>query len=270
MKRAAGALPSVAGGRLTVALEVYTLNCPSSLKGCNSMSFFRHCFRRQNHPRFLDELRALLRIPSVSTLPEHKGDCRKAARRCSPSLSASEWSTLASSRPKAIRSSCRLAACCGKAHRAHLRPLRCPASRPARRVALSALRAYRAKRQPLRPRRGRRQSQVVAQVKAPRVVARRQTTALPINVAFFSKAKKRWEGGNRRLRRLQACRSQADFALVSDTELFAPGLPTLCVGLRGMIYTELEVAAQRAISTPECMEERLPIPSSRSRKSSPT
>jgi acetylornithine deacetylase/succinyl-diaminopimelate desuccinylase-like protein len=28
---------------------------------------------------------------------------------------------------------------------------------------------------------------------------------------------------------------------VSDTELFAPDLPTLCVGLRGMIYTELEV-----------------------------
>ena len=34
---------------------------------------------------------------------------------------------------------------------------------------------------------------------------------------------------------------KADFALVSDTELFAPGLPTLCVGLRGMIYTEIEV-----------------------------
>ncbi len=34
---------------------------------------------------------------------------------------------------------------------------------------------------------------------------------------------------------------KADFALVSDTEMFAPGLPTLCVGLRGMIYTELEV-----------------------------
>jgi acetylornithine deacetylase/succinyl-diaminopimelate desuccinylase-like protein len=34
---------------------------------------------------------------------------------------------------------------------------------------------------------------------------------------------------------------KADFALISDTELFAPGLPTLCVGLRGMIYTELEV-----------------------------
>jgi acetylornithine deacetylase/succinyl-diaminopimelate desuccinylase-like protein len=38
---------------------------------------------------------------------------------------------------------------------------------------------------------------------------------------------------------------KADFALVSDTELFAPGLPTLCVGLRGMIYTELEVRGAR-------------------------
>ena len=25
-----------------------------------------------------------------------------------------------------------------------------------------------------------------------------------------------------------------------DTEMFAPELPTLCVGLRGMIYTEIE------------------------------
>ena len=38
---------------------------------------------------------------------------------------------------------------------------------------------------------------------------------------------------------------KADFALVSDTEMFAPGLPTLCVGLRGMIYTELEVQGAR-------------------------
>jgi acetylornithine deacetylase/succinyl-diaminopimelate desuccinylase-like protein len=38
---------------------------------------------------------------------------------------------------------------------------------------------------------------------------------------------------------------KSDFALVSDTELFAPGLPTLCVGLRGMIYTELEVRGAR-------------------------
>ena len=38
---------------------------------------------------------------------------------------------------------------------------------------------------------------------------------------------------------------QADFALVSDSEMFAPGLPTLCVGLRGMVYTELEAVGAR-------------------------
>ena len=40
----------------------------------------------QNHPRFLDELKALLRIPSVSTLPEHKDDCRKAAEALAAEL----------------------------------------------------------------------------------------------------------------------------------------------------------------------------------------
>jgi hypothetical protein len=37
-------------------------------------------FARQNYPRFLDELKALLRIPSISTLPEHKGERATAAR----------------------------------------------------------------------------------------------------------------------------------------------------------------------------------------------
>jgi acetylornithine deacetylase/succinyl-diaminopimelate desuccinylase-like protein len=39
---------------------------------------------------------------------------------------------------------------------------------------------------------------------------------------------------------------KSDFALVCDTELFAPGLPTLCVGLRGMIYTEIEVRGAKS------------------------
>jgi acetylornithine deacetylase/succinyl-diaminopimelate desuccinylase-like protein len=40
-------------------------------------------------------------------------------------------------------------------------------------------------------------------------------------------------------------RLKADFALISDTEMFAPGLPTLCTGLRGMIYTEIEARGAR-------------------------
>ena len=43
-------------------------------------------YSRANHARFLDELKALLRIPSVSTLPEHKGDCRRAAETLAAEL----------------------------------------------------------------------------------------------------------------------------------------------------------------------------------------
>jgi len=43
------------------------------------MSSSAVAYARQNHARFLDELKALMRIPSISTLPENKGDCRHAA-----------------------------------------------------------------------------------------------------------------------------------------------------------------------------------------------
>ena len=38
---------------------------------------------------------------------------------------------------------------------------------------------------------------------------------------------------------------KSDFALVCDTELFAPDLPTLCVGLRGLVYTEMEAVGAK-------------------------
>ena len=36
-------------------------------------------FARGQEKRFLEELKSLLRIPSISTLPEHAGDVRRAA-----------------------------------------------------------------------------------------------------------------------------------------------------------------------------------------------
>jgi len=39
--------------------------------------------------------------------------------------------------------------------------------------------------------------------------------------------------------------AQADAAVICDTEMFAPELPTLCVGLRGIVYGELHVQGAR-------------------------
>ena len=43
-------------------------------------------FVKQNEERFLEELKEFIRIPSVSTLPEHEGDVRKAALFVAESL----------------------------------------------------------------------------------------------------------------------------------------------------------------------------------------
>ena len=43
-------------------------------------------FARQNQQRFLGELKDLLRIPSVSTAPEHKADVQRAAEYVSSDL----------------------------------------------------------------------------------------------------------------------------------------------------------------------------------------
>jgi acetylornithine deacetylase/succinyl-diaminopimelate desuccinylase-like protein len=71
--------------------------------------------------------------------------------------------------------------------------------------------------------------------------------SLPINVRVLLEGEE--EVGGEGIAKYVASKPpelKADFALVSDTELFAPGLPTLCVGLRGMIYTELEVRSAKS------------------------
>jgi acetylornithine deacetylase/succinyl-diaminopimelate desuccinylase-like protein len=83
--------------------------------------------------------------------------------------------------------------------------------------------------------------QVIAQIKALESLLA-ANGSLPINVRVLLEGEEE-VGGEGIAGYVASKPSQldADFALISDTELFAPGLPTLCVGLRGMIYTELEV-----------------------------
>jgi acetylornithine deacetylase/succinyl-diaminopimelate desuccinylase-like protein len=65
---------------------------------------------------------------------------------------------------------------------------------------------------------------------------------LPVNVKFLIEGEE--EVGGEHIEAYVASkpeRIKADAAVVCDTEMFAPGLPTLCVGLRGIVYLDLAV-----------------------------
>lgn len=64
----------------------------------------------------------------------------------------------------------------------------------------------------------------------------------PINLKFLFEGEEE-SGGNHIARYLEANAEslKADAVLLCDTEMFAPGLPTLTIGLRGILYGELTV-----------------------------
>ena len=206
------------------------------------MSSSAVAFARKNQPRFLNELKDLLRIPSISTLPEHNDDCRRAAEVLSAELSRigmenvriieteghplvyADW-LHASGKPVVL--------CYGHYDVQPTDPLDewlSPPFEPEERNGnLYARGAVDDK------------GQVWAQVKALESLLA-DGGKLPINVRVLLEGEE--EVGGEGIAKYVASKPaelKADFALVSDTELFAPGLPTLCVGLRGMIYTEIEV-----------------------------
>ncbi|MGA2809309.1 MAG: dipeptidase, partial [Terracidiphilus sp.] len=199
-------------------------------------------YARQNHPRFLDELKALLRIPSVSTLPEHNGDCRRAAETLAAELTRigmenvrlidtvghplvyADW-LRAAGKPTVL--------CYGHYDVQPTDPLDEWLSPPFEPVERDGNLYGRGTADD--------KGQVWAQVKALESLMA-GNGKLPLNVRVILEGDE--EVGGEGIASFVASKPpelKADFALISDTELFAPGLPTLCVGLRGMIYTEIEV-----------------------------
>jgi acetylornithine deacetylase/succinyl-diaminopimelate desuccinylase-like protein len=70
----------------------------------------------------------------------------------------------------------------------------------------------------------------------------KQHGRLPINVKFLIEGEE--EVGGEHIESYVAskpARLKADAAVICDTEMFAPELPTICVGLRGIVYGELIV-----------------------------
>jgi acetylornithine deacetylase/succinyl-diaminopimelate desuccinylase-like protein len=68
----------------------------------------------------------------------------------------------------------------------------------------------------------------------------REDGSLPVNVKFLIEGEE--ETGGEHIERYvssRAAKITADAAIICDTEMFAPELPTICVGLRGIVYGEL-------------------------------
>jgi len=203
-------------------------------------------YARQHYPRFLDELKSLLRIPSISTLPEHKDDCRKAAQ-----VLADELARIGMENVRLIETGGHPLVYADWLHAPGKATVLCyghydvqppdpldewlsPPFEPTERNGnLYARGAVDDK------------GQAYMHVKALESLFAADRK-LPLNVRFLLEGEE--EVGGEGIARYVAANPpelKADFALVSDTEMFAPGLPTLCTGLRGMIYTEIEVRGAR-------------------------
>src|SRR5258708_9840252 len=82
---------------------------------------------------------------------------------------------------------------------------------------------------------------------------------LPINVKVLFEGEEEVGGESiAEYIRKEKSKLKADFALVCDTELFAPNLPTLCVGLRGLVYTEITAGGTEAAPQPRPVWGTLP------------
>lgn len=191
--------------------------------------------------RFLDELKELIRIPSISTLPEHKGDVQKAAQFVADALKTAGMENIeiipteghplvyadwlhAPGKPTVL--------CYGHYDVQPPDPLEewvSPPFEPTERNGnLYARGAVDDK------------GQMYMHVKALETL-RTVNGTLPVNIKVLIEGEE--EIGGKSIAKFVPANKQklkADVALVSDTALYAEGIPTLCIGLRGLVYMEIE------------------------------
>jgi acetylornithine deacetylase/succinyl-diaminopimelate desuccinylase-like protein len=195
----------------------------------------------RNESRLLDELKSFLRIPSISTLPEHKEDVARAARFVAEKMRAAGLENVeivqtakhplvygdwlhAPGKPTVL--------CYGHYDVQPPDPLDLwltPPFEPSERDGnLYARGACDDK------------GQMYMHIKAVEALFAVHGK-LPVNVKFLIEGEE--EVGGESISDFVPKHKEklkADVALVSDTELFADGVPTLCVGLRGLAYMEVE------------------------------
>jgi acetylornithine deacetylase/succinyl-diaminopimelate desuccinylase-like protein len=195
---------------------------------------------RENETRLLDELIALLRIPSISTLPEHKNDVQRAAQFVADSLKKAGLENVeiiktaghpliygdwlhAPGKPTVLLY--------GHYDVQPPDPLELwetPPFEPTIRDGNLYARGSADDK-----------GQMYMHIKAVEGL-QAINGKLPVNVKFLIEGEE--EVGGESIAKYVAenpKKLKADVALVSDTALYADGIPTLCIGLRGLIYTEI-------------------------------
>ncbi len=199
-------------------------------------------FVQANQGRLLEELTQFLRIPSISTLPEHRGDIDRAARFTAGSLGQAgleHIEVISTTRNPLVYADWMHAPgkptvlCYGHydvqppdpVDEWHSPPFE-PTIRDGNLYARGAADD---------------KGQFYMQIKA--VEALRAVTGgrLPVNIKFLVEGEEE-VGGASIAKYISQNREKlrADVGLVSDTAMYAEGMPTLCIGLRGLVYMEVE------------------------------
>jgi len=198
-------------------------------------------FVDSNRDRFLEELFAFLRIPSISTAPEHFDDVGKAARFVADALSAvgmenvdiiqtaghplvyADW-LHAPGKPTVL--------CYGHYDVQPPDPLDEWESPPFSPVVRDGNIYARGSADD--------KGQMFTHLKAVEAL-RAVHGALPLNVRFLIEGEEEVGGASiTRYVQENPGKLPADVALGSDTAMYAEGVPTLCTGLRGLVYMEIE------------------------------
>lgn len=207
------------------------------------MSQATDTFIRINETRLLEELKEFIRIPSISTVPEHKGDVDRAAQFVADALTEAGLENveiIQTDKHPLVYADCLHAPgkptvlCYGHYDVQPADPLELWVSPPfeptIRDGNLYARGAVDDK------------GQMYMHIKAVEAL-RAVNGTLPVNLKFLIEGEE--EVGGASVAKYVAENPQklkADVALVSDTALYAPGMPTLCIGLRGLVYLEVEAA----------------------------
>ncbi|HUS05167.1 MAG TPA: dipeptidase [Bryobacteraceae bacterium] len=200
-------------------------------------------FVTENENRLLEELKTFLRIPSISTLPENKPDVDRAAAFVADSLKNAglenveiiptakhplvygEW-LHAPGKPTVLLYGHYDVQPPDPLELWHTPPFE-PTIRDGNLYARGSADD---------------KGQMYMHVKAVEAL-RAVNGTLPVNVKFLVEGEE--EVGGASIAKYVAENPEklkADVALVSDTALYAEGIPTLCIGLRGLIYTEVEAS----------------------------